>query len=69
MMLFLAFIFCGALAKRLCKREGIDGNLIPDLIIWLFVAGIAGGRMLAADRRSCPPRYPSSRAGRKRRGS
>ncbi len=46
MMLFFAFIFCNMLARRLCKREGIDGNLIPDLAIWLFVSGILGGRLV-----------------------
>ena len=46
MMLFFAFIGCTWLARRLCKREGIDGAMIPDLAIWLFVAGIAGGRLV-----------------------
>jgi phosphatidylglycerol---prolipoprotein diacylglyceryl transferase len=44
MMLFFAFVGCSAMAKRMCRRERIDPELIPDLIIWLFVAGIAGGR-------------------------
>lgn len=44
LMLFLAYLLCTALAKRLCKHEGIDPALIPDLAIWLFVAGIIGGR-------------------------
>src|SRR5438309_11202920 len=44
LMLFMAYLLCTALARRLCKREGIDGTLIPDLAIWLFVAGILGGR-------------------------
>ena len=46
LMLFLAYLFCTALARRLCKREGIEGTLIPDLAIWLFVAGIVGGRIV-----------------------
>lgn len=46
LMLFIAYLLCTTLAKRLCKREGIDGRLIPDLAIWLFVAGIAGGRLV-----------------------
>ena len=45
LMLFFAFIFCNLLARRLCKREGIDGDLIPDLAIWFFVSGIVGGRV------------------------
>ena len=46
LMLFLAFIFCSALSKRLCKYEGINPELMPDLIIWLFISGIAGGRLV-----------------------
>src|ERR1043165_7582842 len=46
LMLFCAFVGCTLLAKRLCKREGIDGNMISDLTIWLFVAGILGGRLV-----------------------
>src|ERR1700686_5057313 len=45
-MLFLAFIFCQWLGKRLCKREGVDDKVIPDLTIWLFVSGIIGGRLV-----------------------
>jgi phosphatidylglycerol:prolipoprotein diacylglycerol transferase len=45
LMLFFAFIGCSWLARRLCKREGIDGTMIPDVAIWLFVAGIIGGRL------------------------
>jgi prolipoprotein diacylglyceryltransferase len=45
-MLFLAYIFCQAMGKRLSKREGIDASLIPDLTIWLFVSGIVGGRLV-----------------------
>jgi len=46
LMLFMAYLWCTWLAKRLCRREGIDGALIPDLAIWLVVAGILGGRMV-----------------------
>jgi phosphatidylglycerol:prolipoprotein diacylglycerol transferase len=46
LMLFFAYLFCTALGKRLCKRQGLDGSLIPDLTIWLFVAGILGGRIV-----------------------
>ncbi len=45
LMLFLAYIFCTALARRLCRREGIDDKLIPDLTLSLFVTGIVGGRI------------------------
>jgi phosphatidylglycerol:prolipoprotein diacylglycerol transferase len=44
LMLFCAFLGCVSLAKRMCKKEGIDGNLMLDMAIWLFVAGIAGAR-------------------------
>ncbi|HZZ80695.1 MAG TPA: prolipoprotein diacylglyceryl transferase family protein [Gemmataceae bacterium] len=44
LMLFTAYILCTALGKRLCKRDGIDPKVIPDLTIWLFVAGIIGAR-------------------------
>jgi phosphatidylglycerol:prolipoprotein diacylglycerol transferase len=46
LMLFFAFIFCNLLARRLCTREGIDPNIVPDLAIWLFVSGIVGGRLV-----------------------
>jgi len=46
MMLFAAFLGCSWLSRRLCRREGIDADLIPDLAIWLFVSGIAGGRLV-----------------------
>ena len=44
LMLFFAFILCVWLARRLCPREGVDGDLMPDLAIWLFISGIIGGR-------------------------
>src|SRR5205809_129386 len=37
LMLFLAYLFCTALGKYLCKRQGIDPKVIPDLAIWFFV--------------------------------
>jgi phosphatidylglycerol---prolipoprotein diacylglyceryl transferase len=46
LMLFFAYLFCTALGKRLCKKQGLDGSIIPDLAIWLFVAGILGGRLV-----------------------
>ncbi len=46
LMLFFAFLGCNWLAQRMCRREGIDPALIPDLVIWLFVIGIAGGRVV-----------------------
>jgi len=46
LMLFCAYIFCTALGKRLCRREGIDSKIIPDLAIWLFIGGIVGSRIV-----------------------
>jgi phosphatidylglycerol---prolipoprotein diacylglyceryl transferase len=46
MMLFAAFLACSWLAQRLCRRQGLNPSFIPDLAIWLFVAGIAGGRLV-----------------------
>jgi phosphatidylglycerol---prolipoprotein diacylglyceryl transferase len=46
LMLFLAYLLCTALARRLCKWQGIDGTLMNDLAIWLFVSGILGGRLV-----------------------
>src|SRR5271165_3553840 len=44
MMLFLAFVFCTALAVRLARREGIPKEILQDLAIWIFVSGIIGAR-------------------------
>jgi phosphatidylglycerol:prolipoprotein diacylglycerol transferase len=46
LMLFMAYILCTALGKRLCRRAGINPNVIPDLTIWLFVSGIIGSRIV-----------------------
>src|SRR4051812_44884769 len=46
LMLFLAFVLCGWLGARLARREGINPNHIPDLIMWLFVGGIIGARIV-----------------------
>ena len=51
LMLFCAFLGCSWLAQRMCRREGIDPTLIPDLVIWLFVVGIAGGHNCFRDER------------------
>lgn len=46
LMLFVAYLLCTTLGRRLCRREGIDEQIIPDLAIWLFVSGILGGRIV-----------------------
>jgi len=45
MMLFLAFVFCLWLAKRLGRREGIEPKSIEDMAIWIFIFGILGARI------------------------
>ena len=44
-MLFLAFVGCIWLAKRLGKREGIHPDVFSDLALWLFLFGILGARL------------------------
>jgi phosphatidylglycerol:prolipoprotein diacylglycerol transferase len=44
-MLFLAFLSCTWLAWRLGRDQGITKETVQDLAIWLFVSGIAGGRI------------------------
>ena len=44
LMLFFSYLCCTWLAKRLCKWQGINGDFIPDLAIWLFVSAIPVGR-------------------------
>ncbi len=46
LMLFLAFVLCGWLAARLARREGINPARIPDLMMWLFLPGIIGARIV-----------------------
>lgn len=46
LMLFLAFVACGWLGGRLARREGIDPGRIPDLMMWLFLGGILGARVV-----------------------
>ena len=44
MMLFVAFVLCAALAWWLAEREGMHINVM-DMILWIFVFGIIGGRI------------------------
>ena len=44
-MLFLAFVGCIWLAKRLGRREGIHPDVFSDLALWLFLFGILGARL------------------------
>lgn len=48
MMLFVAFIFCIVLGMRLARREGVRGEILQDLALWVFVTGILGARVLYA---------------------
>jgi phosphatidylglycerol:prolipoprotein diacylglycerol transferase len=44
MMLFLAFLVCTWLASRRAEREGIAGEQLQDVAIWLFIGGLIGAR-------------------------
>ncbi|MFO0969267.1 MAG: prolipoprotein diacylglyceryl transferase family protein [Gemmataceae bacterium] len=44
-MLFVAFLACLWLAKRLSRREGIPEGTFADIAVWLFLAGIFGARL------------------------
>jgi prolipoprotein diacylglyceryltransferase len=46
MMLFLAFLVCTWLAGRRAQSEGIAGELIQDVAIWLFIGGLIGARIV-----------------------
>lgn len=46
LMLFLAFATGTWLACRRGRRVGIPNDKLQDLILWLFVGGIIGGRLL-----------------------
>ncbi len=45
MMLFLAFLICSWLASRRAESEGVPGELIQDVAIWLFIGGLIGARI------------------------
>jgi len=44
-MLFLGFVFGAWWAARRAATVGIDGELVWDLAMWIFFAGIAGARL------------------------
>ncbi len=46
LMLCIGFFAATWLAQRLCRREGLDGERIMDLSLWLFISGIVGARLL-----------------------
>jgi prolipoprotein diacylglyceryltransferase len=45
-MLFVTFIVCTMWATRRGKAVGMPGEKVQDLVIWLFVSGIIGARVL-----------------------
>ncbi len=45
MMLFLAFLLCTWLASRRAESEGVAGELVQDVAIWLFIGGLIGARI------------------------
>jgi phosphatidylglycerol---prolipoprotein diacylglyceryl transferase len=44
LMLFLAFVISTYLAGRRAERQGIPGERLQDLILWIFIGGLIGGR-------------------------
>lgn len=46
LMLFLAFIAGNFVASRLARRIGVAPEKLQDLLIWVFVFGLVGGRLL-----------------------
>ena len=45
-MLFITFIVCTWWATRRGKAVGMPGEKVQDLVIWIFVSGIIGARIL-----------------------
>jgi phosphatidylglycerol:prolipoprotein diacylglycerol transferase len=46
MMLFLAFLICTWVAGRRAETQGIPREKIQDLVIWLFLGGLLGARVV-----------------------
>jgi phosphatidylglycerol:prolipoprotein diacylglycerol transferase len=46
MMLFVTFLLTTGLARRRAQREGIAKEHIENLVIWLFVGGLLGARII-----------------------
>ncbi|NDH07689.1 prolipoprotein diacylglyceryl transferase, partial [bacterium] len=46
MMLFIAFIVCTWLAGKRAVAKGIEAQIVHDLSVWIFVAGLLGARTL-----------------------
>ena len=44
MMLFIGFLASASLAARRLRREGADGEIAWDVAMWIFLAGLLGGR-------------------------
>jgi phosphatidylglycerol:prolipoprotein diacylglycerol transferase len=44
-MLFVGFLAAGWTAARRARREGVDGEIVWDLGMWVFFSGIAGARL------------------------
>jgi prolipoprotein diacylglyceryltransferase len=45
LMLFVAFVACSWVASRRARREGVPPEVVQDLALWIFVAGIVGARI------------------------
>src|SRR4051812_1839065 len=46
LMLFLAFIAGNYVAGKKAERIGVPPQKLQDLLIWIFVFGLVGGRLL-----------------------
>ena len=44
MMLFIGFLASASLAARRLRWEGADGEIAWDVAMWIFLAGLLGGR-------------------------
>ncbi len=44
MMLFIGFLASASLAARRLRKEGADGEIAWDAAMWIFLAGLLGGR-------------------------
>lgn len=46
LMLFVCYIVCTQIAARRAKGEGMDGDIVHDLALVLFVGGLIGARIV-----------------------
>lgn len=46
-MLLISFIVGFWITSRLAKKEGIDPNVFFDIMLWLFIGGLVGARVMS----------------------